>query len=36
MDNVLIDKDVILDFFVDREPFGKFATEILIAAKIIK
>lgn len=29
MDNVLIDTDVILDFFFDREPFAKFATEIL-------
>lgn len=29
MDNVLIDTDVILDFFFDREPFSEFATEIL-------
>ncbi|GGE07700.1 type II toxin-antitoxin system VapC family toxin [Psychroflexus salis] len=29
MDNVLIDTDVILDFFFDREPFVEFATEIL-------
>ena len=29
MANVLIDTDVILDFFFDREPFAKFATEIL-------
>lgn len=29
MNNVLIDTDVILDFFFDREPFAKFATEIL-------
>lgn len=29
MDNVLIDTDVILDFFFDREPFAEFATEIL-------
>ena len=28
MDNVLIDTDVILDFFFDREPFAEFATEI--------
>lgn len=29
MDAVLIDTDVILDFFFDREPFAEFATEIL-------
>ena len=29
MDNVLIDTDVILDFFFDREPFAEYATEIL-------
>lgn len=29
MDSVLIDTDVILDFFFDREPFSEFATEIL-------
>lgn len=29
MDNVLIDTDVIMDFFFDREPFAEFATEIL-------
>ena len=29
MDKVLIDTDVLLDFFFDREPFGAFATEIL-------
>lgn len=29
MDNVLVDTDVILDFFYDREPFAEFATEIL-------
>jgi len=28
MDKVLIDTDVILDLFFDREPFAKFATEI--------
>lgn len=28
MDKVLIDTDVILDFFFDREPFVEFATEI--------
>lgn len=28
MDSVLIDTDVILDFFFDREPFAEFATEI--------
>lgn len=29
MENVLIDTDVILDFFFDRAPFAEFATEIL-------
>ena len=29
MDKVLIDTDVILDFFFDRKPFEKYATEIL-------
>ncbi|TVZ28118.1 PIN domain-containing protein [Gillisia sp. Hel_I_86] len=29
MENVLIDTDVILDFFFDREPFSEFATDIL-------
>lgn len=29
MDHVLIDTDVILDFFFDREPFAEFATEFL-------
>lgn len=29
MDKVLIDSDVILDSFFDREPFADFATEIL-------
>lgn len=29
MDNVLIDTDVLLDFFFDRAPFSEFATEIL-------
>tara|TARA_Y100000588_G_C13762738_1_gene714723 strand:+ start:253 stop:675 length:423 start_codon:yes stop_codon:yes gene_type:complete len=29
VDKVLIDTDVILDFFFDREPFAEFATEIL-------
>ena len=29
MENVLIDTDVILDFFFDREPFAEFATDIL-------
>lgn len=28
MDNVLIDTDVILEFFFDREPFAEYATEI--------
>jgi predicted nucleic acid-binding protein len=30
MDNVLIDSDVILDFFFDREPFAEYASEIFI------
>ena len=29
MDSVLIDTDVILDFFLDREPFADFASEVL-------
>jgi predicted nucleic acid-binding protein len=29
MENVLIDTDVILDFFYDREPFAEFAADIL-------
>ncbi|TDN94993.1 PIN domain-containing protein [Salegentibacter sp. 24] len=29
MENILIDTDVILDFFFDREPFAEFATDIL-------
>ena len=29
MENVLIDTDVILDFFFDREPFAEFATDVL-------
>ena len=29
MDHVLIDTDVIMDFFFDRKPFAEFATEIL-------
>lgn len=29
MDKVLIDTDVILDLFFDREPYAEFATEIL-------
>jgi len=29
MDKVLIDTDVLLDFFFDRKPFSKFSTEIL-------
>ena len=29
MDHVLIDTDVILDFFFDRKPYSEFATEIL-------
>jgi predicted nucleic acid-binding protein len=29
MDTVLIDTDVLLDFFFDRKPFAKYATEVL-------
>lgn len=29
MDHVLIDTDVILDFFFDREPFSEFASAVL-------
>jgi predicted nucleic acid-binding protein len=28
MDNVLIDTDIILDFFFDREPFAEYATQV--------
>ncbi len=30
MENVLIDTDVILDFFFDRQPFAVFATELFL------
>ena len=30
MDHVLIDADVILDFFFDREPFAEYATQIFV------
>jgi predicted nucleic acid-binding protein len=38
MDNVLIDSDVILDFFFDRKPFSDHAAQIftLCETKIIK
>jgi len=29
MDNVLIDTDVILDFFFDRQPFAEYSTQII-------
>lgn len=29
MDHVLIDTDVILDFFFDREPYSEYATQVL-------
>ena len=29
MDKVLIDTDVLLDFFFDRKPFSKYSTEVL-------
>lgn len=30
MDHVLIDADVILDFFFDREPFAEYTTQIFV------
>lgn len=36
MDNVLIDSDVILDFFFDRKPFAEHASEILTLCEINK
>ena len=30
MDHVLIDADVILDFFFDRDPFAEYATQIFV------
>jgi predicted nucleic acid-binding protein len=30
MDHVLIDADVILDFFFNREPFAEYATQVFI------
>ena len=29
MDKVLIDTDVLMDFFFDRKPFAKYATELI-------
>lgn len=29
MDNVLMDTDIILDFFFDRKPFSEYATQII-------
>ncbi len=29
MDNVLIDTDVLLDFFFDREPYAEYSAEVL-------
>ena len=29
MENVLIDTDVILDFFFDRKPFSEYATQVI-------
>lgn len=29
MDHVLIDTDVILDFFFDREPYSEYAAKVL-------
>ncbi len=38
MDNVLIDTDIILDFFFDRKPFSEYATRVfsLCESKRIK
>ena len=36
MDYVLIDSDVILDFFFDREPFADYASEIFTLCEIGK
>ncbi|MFY0482719.1 type II toxin-antitoxin system VapC family toxin [Flavobacterium sp. PLA-1-15] len=33
MDTVLIDTDVILDFFFDREPFVEYATEVFLLSE---
>ncbi|MDR6967190.1 putative nucleic acid-binding protein [Flavobacterium arsenatis] len=30
IDHVLIDTDVILDFFFDRDPFAQYASEVLV------
>jgi predicted nucleic acid-binding protein len=29
LDSVLIDTDVILDFFFDRKPFSEYATQVI-------
>lgn len=34
MDNVLIDTDVILDFFFDRQPFSEYAAKVLVLCEL--
>ena len=36
MDKVLIDTDVILDFFFDRQPFSEYSTQVLGLCEIKK
>lgn len=36
MDNVLIDTDVILDFFFDRKPFAEYATQLIGLCEVKK
>lgn len=36
MDKVLIDTDVILDFFFDRQPFAEYSTQVLGLCEINK
>lgn len=36
MKNALIDSDVLLDFFFDREPFSKYATYVLTQCELKK
>ncbi len=36
MKNALIDSDVILDFFFDREPYSKYSTHVLSHCELNK
>ena len=36
MDKILIDTDIILDFFLDREPFSEYATQIFSLCELNK